>query len=48
MNVVIGSFHESVHQKLHMNINVGAKHSPKWYISKDYKLVEQKKKKKLK
>ena len=49
MNVVIGTFHESGHQKLHMNIDVGAKLSPMWYITKNYDLkfqIDKKKKKK--
>ena len=41
MNVVIGLFHESGHQKFHMNDNVGAKPSPILYIKKDYSLGTQ-------
>ena len=42
MNVVIGMFHESGHQKFHMNDTVGAKLSPMLYIKKDYSLGIQK------
>ena len=38
MNIVIGIFHESGHQKFHMNINVGAKLPPILYIKKNYEL----------
>ena len=41
MNVVIGLFHESGHQKLHMNDKVGAKSSPILYITKEYKIGVQ-------
>ena len=41
MNVVIGTFHESGHQKLHMNIDVGVKLSSMWYITKNYDLKFQ-------
>ena len=42
MNVVIGLFHESGHQKFHMNDKVGAKPSPILYITKEYKIGVQK------
>ena len=40
-NVVIGLFHESGHQKLHMNINVGARLSPILYIKKNFEIGNQ-------
>ena len=38
MNVVIGLFHESGHQKFHMNDKIGAKRSPILYIQKDFSI----------
>ena len=42
MNVVIGLFHESGHQKFHMNDKIGAKRSPILYIQKDFSIGIQK------
>ena len=42
MNVVIGLFHESGHQKFHMNDKIGAKRSHILYIQKDFSIGIQK------